>query len=482
MAEMGLNKLYLWDGMKSSLLWDESTDAWTYYSNAPEVETQEYYQSVPTIFRGVSKIAQAVGSMPFNIYGRGDKPVDQSTNYLNVLGFLPNPGQTFAIASQSLDLSGQAYFMPLRNDARVERELRYIVPRTIKPIYDEKLGKLTGFKRTANNVEKSLDVDDLIYMWLPDPDVELGPPKAFPVKAALLAAGVLSSLDAFVMLYFDRGAVRPIVVSVKGMPKKEERERMEQWFTRLMGGIKKAFTWNVFNADTVDIKQVGDGLSELRDVELTELRRQDVGMALGIPYAVLFSEAANYATAKQDKLNFYEDTIVPRCEFIQSVFNEQLLEPIGYKLEFQPQTLDIFQEDESERADALLKYTQAGYPLLMASDVLGVELSEEQRAILEEQERIKAENRDRMLELSQRQPPPFENNSDREEENKMLDDLGKWERKALNALKRGKGAAVEFSSDEIPLVLQGAIEGQLDTITDSKGVKELFASIWTGYP
>ena len=76
-------KSYLMDGKNSSLLWDEETDAWTYYSGDPRRETREtrgVYQAVPTIFRGVTIIADAVGKMPFTIF-RGDG--DEIYEYTN---------------------------------------------------------------------------------------------------------------------------------------------------------------------------------------------------------------------------------------------------------------------------------------------------------------------------------------------------------------------------------------------------------------
>jgi hypothetical protein len=60
-----------------------------------------------------------------------------------------------------------------------------------------------------------------------------------------------------------------------------------------MGGITKAFRWRVFNADSINVQQVGDGLESLQDSELTKQQRQDVALALGIPETILFSSAAN---------------------------------------------------------------------------------------------------------------------------------------------------------------------------------------------
>lgn len=488
MVHIMTNKLHLIDtyhkdGMKASLLWDEETDAWTYYSGGPKTDVQRYYQGIPTIFRGVGKIAQAVGAMPFEIYGKsGDEPIDTSQEYTNALGWMPSPKSLFEIASKSIDLMGVAYFLMMKQvGTSAVKELRYVVSKSITPKFHEKTGELIGFERVVNEIKKFYEPKDILYMWMQDPYKEQGPPEAFPAVAAMRAAGVLANLDDFISVYFERGAVRPMVVSAKGIPQKEERERMEKWFTQLLGGIKNAMRWKVFNADTVSIDQVGDGLSELRDVELTTQRREDIAVALGIPYTILYPEAANFATAKQDKLTFYEDTIVPRCKFISEVMNEQIFEPMGKRLEFHPETLDIYQEDEAERSDSLANLVNAGIPLLIAMDILGFELTDEQRAELEEEKKRKEENAEQMSDRF--------NQGNNQGDNERVpitrqkdDEMAKWLRKSVNSLKRGKSADVPFVSEIITPAMHGAIAGALESALDTADVAMVFDDAFAGYP
>ena len=48
-------------------------------------------------------------------------------------------------------------------------------------------------------------------------------------------------------------------------------------------------------------------------------------MAFGIKQTLLDSEAANYATAQEDRLSFYEDTIKPRARIFEDALNTRLL-------------------------------------------------------------------------------------------------------------------------------------------------------------
>jgi hypothetical protein len=54
------------------------------------------------------------------------------------------------------------------------------------------------------------------------------------------------------------------------------------------------------------------------------------------------------------------------------------------------------------------------------------------------------------------------------------DDLGRWERKALKALKAGKPARVSFESAAIPSETAVLLRDRLAKVTDVAGVREAF--------
>jgi len=152
-------------------------------------------------------------------------------------------------------------------------------------------------------------------------------------------------------------------------------------------------------------------------------------------------------------------------------------------MEYQPETLDIYQEDEKERSAALVNYVSAGYPILTASDVLGIELTEEQRAALEAEVLAKEKRREEMEKLSQQKPKEEESirpafDAYAEKFNKPLqDELDKWQRKATNALKRGKSPAVEFESDLIDDNLEARILNKLEAVKDVEDIRAVFSDI-----
>ena len=403
--------VYFMDGkqeLKSSLLWDEATDAWKYFSNSPHAVVSGLYRTIPTLYRGISIIENECQNVPFSIFNKSGEEIDNTQDWQNIVGFLPNPRRLFGTVSQSLDRHGQAYLLKEQNRAGIVKSLKWMAASNIEPNFKENTGELIDFTRSVGSQTIHLPVKDVLYFWLVDSDVEQAPPESWPLRAALQAAGVLHHLDEFMNAYFKSGAIRPMMIMAKGMPATEERKRMETWFQKRLMSIKNAFAVKVFNSDTIEAKQIGDGLDQLQNQELTADQRQDVALALGIPQTILFANSANYATAQSDKKNFYDMTVVPRCELIAEIMNSQILEAMGYTIWPSPESLDIYKEDEQARSSSLQQITSAGVPLLMAMDILGYDLTEEQRAELEKAEEEKKKKEEEMAAQLQQQPQPGE--------------------------------------------------------------------------
>lgn len=470
-----MTKLFVYDGVKSVPIWDEGSPAWNNLSGSTNTTSQ--YKAIASIYRGINMVANDVARMPFIITRKGEV-VDTSQDYKNVLDFLPSPRGLFKQLSTSLDTTGSAYALPIGNQAGYIKDLRYIAPSTITVEYDKINGQLKYLIRKINERDpiKYEPGKEMLYWWLPDEEVELGKPTIYPLKAAKTSADVLINLDLFIATYFKRGMIRPIIVSVDGDPPEQERERMESWFNSLWSGIQNAFRLKIFKAGLVKIQQVGDGLDQLQNQELSSEKKKDIALALGIPFAMLFSEAANFSTLEGDTKFYYTNTIEPRCELIAEGINSQLFSLNNrysqYRLEFQPETLDIYQTDEKQRAEALNQYVNAGIPLLVACDLIGIELTEEQRAILEKEQTDPSSTQGSQERADQQQP---------DQNQPIMEELAKWRRKSLKAARSGKPAQVAFETSIIPRATQAIINAKLKTADSDQDVINIFAEFQPGY-
>ena len=136
---------------------------------------------------------------------------------------------------------------------------------------------------------------------------------------------MLYNMDVFGSMFFERGAINPTVVTIQGFDRLQEAEqqRVRSWFDRTMTGLRNAFSVLPLATET-SIQQLGSGIGDLTVPDLTDAKRQDISTALGIPQSLLFSNASNYATARQDDLHFYDKTILPQARFISEKLNQQL--------------------------------------------------------------------------------------------------------------------------------------------------------------
>lgn len=400
-----------------------------------------------------------------------DSDYDTSDDWQNELGWLPDPVGLLYLLESSLCLYGRAYLFR-QMQGRQPAGLQYLVPTTVTPKLDQAQG-LTGFERRLGSTKVEIPVESMVYFWLPDPTVEIGPPNAFPCQAALAAGSVLFSVDEFATQFFQSGAIKATILKVAGNPGTDERGRIKSWWQRFIQG--KAWAAEIVS-DSITTEQIGSGLSELADVPLSQNKREDVSTALGIPQSILFSNAANYATAEVEDRQFYDKTIVPEAMWLAEVLNTQVFEALGLRLEFRPETLDCYQEDETNRAQAFKTYTDAGIKKSIAGRMVGLELPPGvEWDDLDEKEEAPV-GMPGMPPQPGVTPPglqPFAQ-ATQEAGQGAAQDMERWQRKALKALKAGKSPAVPFESESIPADSADAIKDALAVATTEDEVKAAF--------
>ncbi len=479
---------------------DLPEEAWTYLSGqGSQGELAEVYRKVPYVFRGVDLRANAVASMPFSIYNKKTKEeIDNSETYENKIGFWEDPIRTLGQIEAALCIWGCAYLSKEANRFR-PKDLRYMVPSTIKPDYDNNAG-VKGFARNLGNGQepRPLQVSDVVYFWPRDPWVEIGPATTSPAQAAAAAAGVLLNIDQFAAAFFKRGAIKATILTVAEDTQPGERERLEKWWQKVVNGIRNAWTAHVMNGEAVKPTVVGEGLESLSDTELTQEKREAIATALGIPHSVLFSTAASGlgggGVAEQDDVHFLNKTVKPDCLFVQTVMNRQLFLPLGYFMRFHPEELDVFQEDENQRANSVTTLTTAlENPLSeIAMDILGYEIGDENMdklrrywaskgPVVTEPETPPAGQVDARGD-QERSLPAQEEVLEETLPDEALADLRSWRRKAVKRAKTGRGGSCPFESKVIPPALQGAIAGALSQVQEPAEVDAIFADVWRGYP
>jgi hypothetical protein len=469
-------KIIMTDGTRSETLYrvktidpftDETPGVWTPDSKNDAAKRAQSARLVPSVFAGIGARMQAMMDLPFKIYNvKGDKPLDDSDNYKNVVGFLPYPSRHFALTEGALTVAGQAYWFKGTGERSGNvKQMKYWLPTSVQLDSDAAKKGEIKFKRTG--VSDPFKAEQVLYTWLLDPMVELGPPTMYPLESALTAALANGAITNWVKDYMLRGAVKAMLLMVDGTPPRAEVEKMESWFNRFMSGAR-GLMWKVFNATNVKPTIVGDGLEALKDLSINKELRYEIHQALGTRHLL---EDENFATASARERQFYTITIMPDARLIQGNLNEQVLHDAGYHLEFEPERLEVFQENESEQARALsdlfgtLKEALSpDVALKLAMDMLQIKLTEDQKALIAEgmgkKEQEKAELARQMEKQNQQNDPADDEpqtTQNQQPPNKAIIELDRWEAKVTKAKKMVTWHAVNIPLDIAKAVSDGTL-------------------------
>jgi HK97 family phage portal protein len=463
------------------------------------------YNAVGHMRRAVALRSNAIAEMPRHWYSTSDGSEIQEDD-------LPWAGDFSDMLwrlESSLCVAGAAYLYRVLAGQKLA-SLRWFASSTITLKANSETGALL-FERTIDSRKDVYTADQVAYVWQPDPFVEIGPGIA-PAATALINAGVIQSIAQYSSAFFERGAISPTILTFSGNPPKDERDRLKTWWKRVVTGMRNAFTTEVLIGGGIEVNTLGAPTKDLAMPELSKQHKEDLATAMGIPYSMLFSDAANYATAQQDVKSFYDATVLPQSNIIQTALNDQLFAPLGVELYFAPEELPVYQDDESDRATSLSALVAAGMPLDVALDTLGYDLDDEYETriryaalsgsgmnydaaraiILAEEEQPIAPAILAVLEALRPAPvapvvvttpaPTFSPPDTTAPQpapvmpmrSALAVDLGKWERKAAKALGAGKPAAVSFDSEAISPALAAAIGGALESATDADAVRRVF--------
>jgi HK97 family phage portal protein len=410
------------------------------------------YAQVPYLFRLVQIRCDTLSGVPIKLYsGEEEKEWPYPTDITELI---------WKWEASAL-LAGAAYGEIVANNSGYRQDVLYRNPFDMTVKYENGLIKI---KQNSSGAEWVNDLKsgtyEMIYLAEFDPSQDILPGVGSG-KAANMDAKLLFALSKFPEAYFEGGAM-PVTLLGIDSTDRGEISRVEEWFKRSATAIKNAFRVLGIRAGSITPTTLTPPIKDLAMPELSDLAKHNMSVAFGVPKTLLDSEAANYATAVEDRKSFYQETIMPRARTFEAVLNRQLLEREGLRLEFAFNELELFQDDENVRADLVLKYVQAGLPVELALDLAGKDMTDEQMDMLTDKQ---------------------DEDKDRNERNPVIQELERWMRMAEKRVKEGKSIR-EFETDIIPSSLHGAITGALENVKTVDDVRHIFNGViaWQGYP
>ena len=510
---MPQNKIIYTDGAtaKSIDLAQYPDEAWTWITNPPDNKSDILYNSVAAVYRVANMSADALASLPFVVL-KGEKEVDTSAQWENTIGLMSNPKELLRLWRMSLFFTNKAYGFIQGNQAK--NELRYYAPQTISRVRT-KQGTIVGFDRNVNNILYKIDLINKKYYWKNifrfiwmfrrDHTTELLASPNTEFKALMNAAGVLYNADEHVKNFYERGGIKPTLLSVQGVPTKEEREQIERWWDKVMRGVYK-FLGKVVVAGSIEAQTIGEGVESLKDSSLHREKIEDIAMAAGMPLSLLLANSANYATARVEYASWFKNSVIPWAEFIQEQINEKIFGPLGYQFQFRPQLTDEGTQEEKERTYAYQALVGSNILPSAAAQMLGFELppdyenylqlDDEYFAMLDKRNELAAKYKSMGggesvgggsvggpgAAQSPNVTPPKPAEAEQEEEQmKSIDlsldqlrELDLWQQIAFRKHKRGESLAFSFVCKELDETSAAMIRARLPLCITEDDVKAAF--------
>jgi hypothetical protein len=323
---------------------------------------------------------------------------------------------------------------------------QYLAPQTITPNFNNN-GELVNFTRQYYGKNETLSLEQVVYFWLPDDTIETGAAQITPIGNALLSAGLLAAMDGTIKQYGENGFIKPMFAD--GVPNQLERDRAENVLSSFMRGMWRNVV-KIVNAKSLVPMPVGAGMDELKGsyIEITNQQIKNIAAAFGIPNSTFISDENSYATALSDiKLWYSSSEFVSIYQTIEDSLSDQLWSRFGWTMEYEPEKLEAFQQEETDKSGALSTlanaFSSTPEAALVAADVLRYDLTDEQKVAIEALGESEAAEpaKETNVDINQEIPLPSE------EENQIADEMMKWRKFAEKPRKR------EFETKHIPPAL-----------------------------
>lgn len=320
------------------------------------------------IFACVSKIAQKVSSIDWNLYKitnlHGDKeelPVHEALDLL----YRPNEFQSKEVFWQrymiNKKLTGSAFVLKVRSAGPGSPvvELWNLRPDYMCVLLDPQ-DVIKGFEFNGPKGKVVFLPEDIIFDSYPDPTSEFG--GLSPLQPAQARIEVEEFATRYQRNFFYNNARPDFVLKTPNKITAEQKEDIkEAWDKRHKGGRdQKNVGKGAILEGGLDYQQISLTQREMDYIESLKFTRDDILVALGVPKPIVsITEDVNYANAETAMRVFLSETIVPEVKQLTTVLNEHFVYPEYSDLLFL-EFVDPVPENDVQKADVQGKRLTAG--------------------------------------------------------------------------------------------------------------------------
>lgn len=231
-------------------------------------------------------------------------------------------------------------------------------PQTIERIADRR-GIRVYRQRIDGEIVAEWSPDEIVHFRDYDPDDDFG--SISPMALALGGIEVTHNIGLFAGYFFKNGAMPSGVLISQTRLQEADRQRVLDQWRRQFQGVDHSHGTALLDGGTITYEPITPPLKDLAMAELREEERREIAAAFGVPMTIaLMTEAANYATSKQDYVNFHTLTVLPELDLLVDTINRELVPRYGggVRIKAAVDEVEALQEDRA----AVTQRAAAAFP------------------------------------------------------------------------------------------------------------------------
>ena len=334
--------------------------------NADELANKEAWTATAIMRR-----AEMLQSVPY-AWMQGDKEMDAAPFGMPMRRLLSQLDKALQTKTNG------AYLYKMRGMGKQLQAVIWLDPDTVTPDLDTATlkGGITRFERTKDNGQPDwIAAEDLLWFRRAG-QRELQSDPA-PLEASRKSAEVLYNLARLEDFFFEGAGMPIMLVMIPAATNENDKKELEGRFKRLVNALRNPQEIRTMAVrEGVTIEQLSFSPKDL-DLAGSEERNRDKVLGVHmVPMSIAMSNAANYATALSDQIQF-AGTMATRFEAIAETFNADVdFVVAGYSLDVRKNELPVNQEEETARAQAFAHLVGAGLHPEAVMVMLGYDLPE----------------------------------------------------------------------------------------------------------
>lgn len=320
------------------------------------------YRASVWAYRAAQIRANAVAGVPIQVFDERTGEIDLE----HPLNRIFNDAGSDIIRKTELSLSiwGESFIEIARSAFGNNYSLKWMNPIAVS--MDVGANGIQDFVYSPNdNSGESIILypDEVVFMHYFNPRDDLR--GLSPMEIALDSIGVGSAVTEHAHSFFSNGAVISGIVSVPGAMD-DQIDAIERKWRRVVSGVSNFFK-TMFIGGNATYTPFGAAPKDLAMPELSREARRDICAAFGVPPVIAGAwEAANYATAEEQRKSLYTETILPELDFIADNLNREFVSRFfsDVYIEFDTTQIRVLRENEQTRNQSITTAYQGGWMTL----------------------------------------------------------------------------------------------------------------------